>query len=93
MGLMVELPEQDKNYLEKLQLRLKQISNIQIDHIDLLRALILFGGEKFGDFLNFLQGTSLTDEEIEEIHKKYVKSYSYHHPELSDDELIYGDRT
>ncbi len=86
----VKLDENGKAQLEKLQAKLRLISDLKIDQFRLLRELIYFGDKNFEEFLSFLQGVPLTEEEIKKINEKFIKSYSYHYPDKSDDELMYG---
>ena len=86
----VKLDENGKSQLEKLQAKLRLTSDLKIDQFRLLRELIYFGDKNFEEFLSFLQGVPLTDEEIKKINEKFIKSYSYHYPDKSDDELLYG---
>lgn len=90
MTTTVKLDENGKARLEKLQAKLRLISDIKIDQFRLLRELIYFGEKNFEEFLSFLQGVPLTEEEIKSINEKFVKAYSYHYLEKSDDELLYG---
>ena len=66
-------------------------SDIKIDQFRLLRELIYFGEQNFEDFPSFLQGIPLTEEEIEKINKQHIKSYSYHYPDRTDDDVLYGE--
>ncbi|MBA7660035.1 hypothetical protein ES703_68034 [subsurface metagenome] len=91
MTTTVKLDENGKSQLEKLQAKLRLVSDIKIDQFRLLRELIYFGDNNFEDFLSFLQGAPLEEREIKELSRKFVKSYPYYYPEKSDDELIYGD--
>ena len=91
MTSTVKVDDTGKARLERLQAKLRLKSDIKIDQFRLLRELIFFGDTNFEEFLSFLQGVPLTDEEITKINEKYVKPYSYHHPEKSDDELMYGE--
>lgn len=86
----VKLDENGKAQLEKLQAKLRLISDLKIDQFRLLRELIYFGDKNFEEFLSFLQGVPLTEEEIKKINEKFINPYSYHYPEKSDDELMYG---
>ena len=90
MTKTVKLDENGKTQLEKLQAKLRLKSDIKIDQFRLLRELIYFGDKNFEDFLSFLQGVPLTDEEVKKINENFIKAYSYHHSDKSDDELLYG---
>ncbi len=90
MTTTVKLDENGKTQLEKLQAKLRLTSDLKIDQFRLLRELIYFGDKNFEDFLSFLQGVPLTDEEINKINEKVIKSYSHYHPDKKDDELLYG---
>ena len=91
MGISVKLDEIGKSKLEKMQAKLRLEANIKIDQYRLLRTLISFGEENFNLLLSFLQGVTLTDEEIKEFHKQHIKEGKYLFPEKTDDELIYGE--
>jgi len=86
----VKLDENGKAQLEKLQAKLRLISDLKIDQFRLLRELIYFGEKNFEEFLSFLQGVPLTEEEIKTLNEKFVKAYSYQFLDKSDDELLYG---
>ncbi|MCK4849124.1 MAG: hypothetical protein KAT16_08875 [Candidatus Heimdallarchaeota archaeon] len=90
MTTTVKLDENGKTQLEKLQAKLRLTSDLKIDQFRLLRELIYFGDSNFEDFLCFLQGVPLTDEEVKKINEKFIKPYSHHYPDKSDDELLYG---
>ncbi|MHA1974109.1 MAG: hypothetical protein ACTSW1_14010 [Candidatus Hodarchaeales archaeon] len=85
------LDDNTKAELKRLQARLRLMSGIKIDQTSLLREVIYFGAQNFEEFLSFLQGVHLTKEEIDKTNNQYIKSYSYHYPEKTDDELLYGE--
>jgi len=91
MTTTVKLDDNGKAQLEKLQAKLRLKSDIKIDQFRLLRELIYFGEQNFEDFLSFLQGIPLAEEEIEKINKKFIRAYSYHYPDKTDDDVLYGD--
>ena len=91
MTSTVKLDETGKEHLEKLQARLRLTSNLKIDQFRLLRSLIFYGEENFDDFLSYLQGTALSDDEIRNIKQDVIGAYSYHFPGKSDDELLYEE--
>lgn len=92
MTTTVKLDDNGKAQLEKLQAKLRLKSDIKIDQFRLLRELIYFGEQNFEEFLSFLQGIPLAEEEIEKINKQHIKSYSYHYLSESDDEILYGEK-
>ena len=92
MSTTVKLDENGKSQLEKLQAKLRLKTEIKIDQFRLLRELIHFGEQNFEEFLSFLQSIPLTDEEIKKLNKKVINSFSYHYPEKSDDEVLYGEK-
>lgn len=91
MSTTVKLDETGKKHLEKLQAKLRLVCDIKIDQFRLLRSLVYFGEENFEGFLSFLQGTELSEEEIQKLKTSLIKPYSHHHPEKSDDELLYEE--
>lgn len=80
-----------KDKLEKIQAKLRLEANIKMDQYRLLRTLISFGEKNFEQFLTFLQGVILTEEEIKKFHKEHIKEGDYFYPDKSDDELLYGE--
>ena len=91
MTTTVKLDDNGKAQLEKLQAKLRLKSDIKIDQFRLLRELIYFGDQNFEDFLSFLQGIPLAEEEIEKINKRHIKPYSYQYPDRTDDDEQYGE--
>ena len=91
MVISVKLDEMGKDKLEKIQAKLRLEANIKMDQYRLLRTLISFGEENFEQFLTFLQGVTLTEEEIKKFHKEHIKEGNYLFSEKSDDELLYGE--
>ncbi len=91
MSTTVKLDETGKKHLEKLQAKLRLVCDIKIDQFRLLRSLVYFGEENFEGFLSFLQGTELSEEEIQKLKTSLIKPYSHHYPEKSDDELLYEE--
>ena len=86
----VKIKPSDKDLLEKLQAKLRLRSETKIDQYNILGMLIEFGNANFEDFISFIEGVKLTEEEIKELESKIIRGYKDLNPDKSDDELIYG---
>ena len=86
----VKIQPSDKNTLEKLQAKLRLRGEIKLDQYNILGLLIEFGNVNFEEFVSFIEGVKLTEDEIKELETKFIKGYEDKHPDKSDDELIYG---
>ncbi len=53
--------------------------------------LIEFGNGHFEEFVSFIEGVKLTEDEIKELEAEFIKGYDDLHPDKSDDDLIYGE--
>lgn len=87
----VKIQPSDKDTLEKLQAKLRLRSEIKLDQYNILGFLIEFGNVNFEEFLSFIEGVKLNEDEIKELESKFIKKYPDKHPNKSDDELIYGN--
>ena len=87
----VKMDEIGKARLEKLLARLRLDADIKLDQFRLLRSLVEYGDENLNDFISFLQGTKMSEDEIKSIHEKYIQPGIEYTSDKSDDELIYGD--
>ena len=87
----VKIQPSDKDTLEKLQAKLRLRGEIKLDQYNILGLLIEFGNVNFEDFVSFIEGVKLTDDEIKELEKNFIKGYDDLHPNKSDDDLIYGE--
>ncbi|WP_457557951.1 hypothetical protein [Candidatus Harpocratesius sp.] len=87
---MANVKLSDKMRLDKLQAKITLHLEKKISQQDLLDKCISYSDEQFDDFLRTMFDTMRpTDEIIELIRNSSIKS-GYAHPDLSDDELIYG---
>lgn len=86
----VKIQPSDKNTLEKLQAKLRLRGEIKLDQYNILGLLIEFGNVNFEEFVSFIEGVKLTEDEIKELETKFIKGYEDKYPDKSDDELIYG---
>ena len=87
----VKMDEIGKARLEKLLARLRLDADIKLDQFRLLRFLVEYGDENLNDFISFLQGVKMSEDEIKIIHEKYIQPGIEYTSDKSDDELIYGD--
>lgn len=87
----VKIQPSDKDTLEKLQAKLRLRGEIKLDQYNILGLLIEFGNINFEEFVSFIEGVKLTDDEIKELEAKFIKGYDDLHPDESDDDLIYGE--
>ena len=87
----VKIQPSDKDTLEKLQAKLRLRSEMKLDQYNILGLLIEFGNVNFEEFVSFIEGVKLTEDEIKEIEAKFIKRYPDKHPDKSNDELIYGN--